>query len=225
MSKQSEPKKRIVIVDDHPVVRQGLAQLIDQEPDMEVCGGAEDIAQALKVIATTKPDIAIVDLSLKDCSGLELIKDIKTRYPKVLILVLSMLDEAFYAERVLRAGAQGYIMKEAATERVVLAMRRILSGQVYLSDAMSSRILMGFVGGKPVGEGLPIKHLSDRELEVFESIGQGMGTRQIAERLHLSIKTIEAHRENIKKKLKLKNATELLRHAIQWVQMEKPSPT
>lgn len=218
-----EHKKQIVIVDDHPVVRQGLSQLIDQEADMFVCGTAEDIPDALKVIAATKPDVVIVDLSLKDASGLELIKDIKTRHAKTLILVLSMLDESFYAERVLRAGAQGYLMKEAATETVIVALRRILGGQVYLSDAMSSRILMGFVGGKQVADGLPVKQLSDRELEVFEMIGQGVGTRQIAEKLHLSVKTIESHRANIKTKLKLTNAAELLQQAIMWVQSGKVS--
>jgi DNA-binding NarL/FixJ family response regulator len=221
--KSPEHKHQIVIVDDHPVVRQGLSQLINQEADMFVCGTAEDIPDALKVIAANKPEIVIVDLSLKDASGLELIKDIKTRHPKTLILVLSMLDESFYAERVLRAGAQGYIMKEAATEKVIIALRRILSGQVYLSEAMSSRILMGFVGGKQVADGLPVKQLSDRELEVFEMIGQGIGTRQISEKLHLSVKTVESHRANIKTKLKLTNAAELLQQAIMWVQSGKVS--
>lgn len=221
--KPTEQKRQIVIVDDHPVVRQGLSQLINQEADLFVCGTAEDIPGALKLIAASRPEVVIVDLSLKDASGLELIKDIKTRHPKTLILVLSMLDESFYAERVLRAGAQGYIMKEAAAEKVIVALRRILGGQVYLSDAMSSRILMGFVGGKPADDGLPVKQLSDRELEVFEMIGQGIGTRQIAEKLHLSVKTIESHRANIKTKLKLNNAAELLQQAIMWVQSGKVS--
>lgn len=212
---------RILVVDDHPVVRQGLALLIEQEPDMAYVGDAESASDALKAIEETKPDIAVVDISLKDSSGIELIKDIRVRYPDLQVLVLSMHDESFYAERVLRAGARGYVTKDEATEKVIVAIRRILTGEIYLSEKMSSKMLCKLVENRTGTAGLSVECLSDRELQVFELIGQGMGTRNIAEALHLSTKTIESHRERIKKKLKLDNASELLQHAIQWVQVER----
>ncbi len=210
-------KARILIVDDHPIMRRGLAELIDLEKDLTVCGEAGTIQAALEFIKVHKPDVALVDLSLKDESGLELIKDIKARFPKVLILVLSMHDEAFYAERVLRAGAKGYVMKQQATDQVLLAIRKILTGEVYLSDAVSSKILRNFTGEK-TGTGFSVDSLSDRELEVFRLIGTGIGTRQIAERFSRSVKTIETYREHIKEKLDLKDSTELTQTAIQWMQ-------
>lgn len=214
-------KIKVLLVDDHPIVRQGLTQLIDQEEDMVVCGEAETPLEALKVIEETKPSIVLVDISLKEASGIELVKDAKIRYPDLPVLVLSMHDESFYAERVLRAGSRGYVTKEEATEKVLIAIRRVLAGEIYVSDKMASKMLSKLVDGRPGAEGFSLERLTDRELEVFELIGQGLSTRQIAKKLHLSIKTIESHRENIKRKLKLKNAAELLQHAIQWVQVEK----
>ena len=216
-------KIKVLLVDDHPIVRQGLAELIRQEIDMVVCGDAEDAPGALKAIAELNPDIVVADLTLRETSGLDLIKDVRIRHPQLPVLVLSMHDEAFYAERALRAGARGYVMKEDATEKVLTAIRRIVRGEIYLSDKIASRMLDKLVRGTTQSAEFPVQQLSDRELEVFELIGQGQGTRQIAERLHLSTKTIESHRENIKRKLKLENAVELLQQAIQWVQSERPS--
>jgi len=188
---------------------------------LTVCGEAEDAHKALTLIETTKPDIAIVDVALGNTSGIELLKNIKARFPKLIVLVLSMHDESVYAHRALRAGASGYIMKQEATERVLLALRKILRGEVYLSERLGNRMLNSLVGGRPSQNGSPIEDLSDRELEVFGLIGQGHGTRPIAEKLHLSVKTIESHRAHIKEKLNLQNATELVHHAIQWVQSER----
>ncbi|RPI63221.1 MAG: DNA-binding response regulator [Planctomycetaceae bacterium] len=218
-----QPAIKVFIVDDHPIIRQGLAQLIRQEPDMVYCGDAEDASDALKAIEQCQPDIALVDISLKTSNGIELIKDLRIRQPNLAILVLSMHDESFYAERVLRAGARGYVMKEEATERVVQAIRQILAGKIYLSEKMSASMLSKLVEGRSAATSFPIDRLSDRELEVFELIGRGLGTRQIASKLHLSVKTIESHRANLKVKLQISSATELLRHAINWVQSEKPT--
>ncbi len=209
-------KTKIIIVDDHPIIRQGLAELINNEPDLIVCGQAEDAHEALVKIKESEPDMVIVDISLKETSGMELIKDIKVQYPNLPVLVLSMHDEALYAERMLRAGAKGYVMKAEATEKVIVAIRKILSGQIYVSDKMAAKMVRKLVGGGPDTGVSAIERLSDRELEVFRLIGQGYGTRQIAERLHLSIKTIETYREHIKEKLNLADASELLQYAIQW---------
>lgn len=211
-------KVRILLVDDHPIMRRGLAELINLEKDLAVCGEADSIQTALELIKRTEPHVALVDLSLKNESGLELIKDIKARYPAVLILVLSMHDELFYAERVLRAGAKGYVMKQQATDLVLKAIRRILGGEVYLSDAMSSKVLRNVTGKKTEKAGASVDQLSDRELEVFRLIGTGLGTRQIAERLSRSVKTVETYREHIKLKLDLKGSSELVQNAIQWSQ-------
>lgn len=214
---------RVLLVDDHPVVRRGLAELIDQEPGFSVCGEAQNAQEALDAVAGLQPNLAIVDVSLQGTSGIELIKDLKIRYPDMLVLVLSMHDETLYAERVLRAGARGYVMKEAATEKLMTAIRKVLSGQIYLSEKMAARALSKFVRGARDADGSPLERLSDRELQVFELIGRGRSTRQIAETLHLSVKTIESHREHIKEKLRLTTATELVQHAIQWVQFEGSS--
>lgn len=211
---------RVLIVDDHPLMRQGIGQLINHEKDMVVCGEAEDSNKALAAIAAAKCDIAVIDISLKGSSGIELLKNIKVRYPKLPVLILSMHDESVYAQRALRAGAAGYIMKQEATEKVLVAIRKVLNGEVYVSEKLGSKMLNQLVGGKSTMTGSPIDELSDRELEVFGLIGQGHGTRPIAEKLHLSVKTIESHRAHIKEKLNLKNATELVHHAIQWVQSE-----
>ena len=215
--KTDENKADILIVDDHPIVRQGLAELIDHEDDLVVCGQAEDAHQAMKAVKELKPDMAIVDISLKETSGMELIKDIKAQYPNLPILALSMHDESLYAERALRAGARGYIMKAEATEKVILAVRKILSGQIYISEKMASKMMQKLVGGSTEISTSPVERLSDRELEVFQLIGKGFGTRQISERLYLSIKTIETYRAHIKEKLNLSDAAELLQYAIQWV--------
>lgn len=209
-------KNRILLVDDHPIVRQGLSELINHEKDMVMSGTAEDLNKALEAIETLKPDLVIVDISLKGSNGIELLKNIKVRYPKMLVLMLSMHDESLYAVRALRAGASGYIMKQEATEKVLTAIRRVLNGEIYLSEKMEKKMMQQLVGGRAARSGSPIEDLSDRELEVFNLIGQGHGTRQIAEELHLSIKTIESHRAHIKEKLNLKNATELVQYAIQW---------
>jgi DNA-binding NarL/FixJ family response regulator len=209
-------KNRILLVDDHPIVRQGLAELIDHEKDLSVCGVADDIHQALEQIVALGPDLVIVDISLKGSNGIELLKNIKVRYPKQAVLMLSMHDESLYAVRALRAGAAGYVMKQEATEKVLTAIRQVLNGEIYLSERMEKKMMHQLVGGRSARTGSPLEDLSDRELEVFNLIGQGHGTRQIAEELHLSIKTIESHRAHIKEKLNLKNATELVQHAIQW---------
>ena len=211
-------KVRILLVDDHPIMRRGLAELINLEKDLVVCAEADSIQTALELIKRHEPHVALVDLSLKNESGLELIKDIKARFPEVLILVLSMHDELFYAERVLRAGAKGYVMKQQATDLVLVAIRRILGGEIYLSDSMSSKVLRNVTGKKTEKAGSSVDQLSDRELEVFRLIGTGLGTRQIAERLSRSVKTVETYREHIKLKLDLKDSSELVQNAIQWSQ-------
>jgi len=223
VSRSSKPPSeaeatRILLVDDHSIVRQGMRMLISQEPDLVVCGEAASAHEALKAVERTQPNVAVVDLSLKDSSGMALIKDLKIRHPKVLVLVVSMRDESFYAERVLRAGAKGYISKEEGTEKLVEGIRAVLTGKVYVSESLAARLLSKYVGGGSAGSESPVQRLSDRELEVFEWIGQGLTTREIAEKLHLSVKTIESHREHIKEKLGLDNATELLKHAIEWNQ-------
>ena len=215
-------KVQVFLVDDHPVVRQGIAMLIDQEADMCVCGEADNAETAVRMINEQKPDLAIVDLSLKNSSGLELIKDLQVRDPQVKVLVLSMHDEAFYAERVLRAGARGYMTKDEGTEKVVEGIRMLLNGEVYVSDRVASKMIGKLIGGRGASWS-KIDGLTDRELEVFELIGTGLGTREIAGKLHVSIKTIESHREHMKEKLGIANATELLKYAVQWMQCERQS--
>ena len=215
--KSDKNKSRIVIVDDHPIVREGLSDLINKEDDLAVCGEAEDGQGAMAVIRELEPDIAIVDISLQETSGLELIKDLKVQHPSMPVLALSMYEESLYAERVLRAGAKGYIMKREATKNVVVAIRKVLSGQLYLSEKMAITLVDKLVGGKADASASPIDRLTDRELEVFSMLGHGKGTRQISERLHLSVKTIETYRSRIKEKLNLASGSELLQHAFQWV--------
>lgn len=214
--KNTDSKTKILVVDDHPIVRQGLAQLIDEEPDLDVYAQAEEAHEAMSIIKQRKPDFVIVDISLKETSGLELIKDIKAIYPNLPVLALSMHDESLYAERSLRAGARGYVMKTEATVKVVDAIRKILSGRIYVSDNVAGKMMSKMVGGGPDVGATAIDKLSDRELEVFSLIGQGYSTRKIAQRLHLSIKTIETYRAHIKDKLNLADSTELLQYAIRW---------
>ena len=208
---------KIIIVDDHPIVRQGLAALINQQEDMEVCAQAADGREAMEQIGKLEPDLVTIDLTLGNSGGLELIKNIKSRYPDLPMLVISIHDESLYAERVLRAGARGYIMKQEATENVTEAIGKVLAGQVYVSERMSDRIVRSFLGGTAKTKSPSVSSLSDRELEVFRLIGQGYGTRKIAEMLHLSVKTIETYRAHIKFKLDLDNAAHLLQYAVQWV--------
>jgi len=204
----------VFIIDDHPVVRQGLALLIDREPDLKVCGDAADSASAFEGLEALAPDVVILDLSLSGPDGLELLKSIRARYAALPVLVLSMLDESLYAERTLRAGASGYIMKQEATEKVLVALRRILGGGIYLSEAMANKVLHHFAAGSPAAEQSPLAELTDREIEVFRLIGKGQSTREIAELLHISVKTVESYQANIKDKLSLKNSRELLQWAI-----------
>ncbi len=209
---------RILIVDDHPLVRSGFAQLIGDCPDLEVCGEAGNMSEALQQIEASNPDLAIIDLSLAGGSGLDLIERIKSRNGKILMLVASMHDETLYAERVLAAGARGYINKQEAQDRIIQAIRQVLSGKVYLSQQMTDRLLSGMVDANQ--DKRDIDSLSNRELQVFELIGRGVATSQMAEQLNLSVKTIETHQAHIKKKLGLGSAHELNQRAIRWVMEE-----
>src|SRR5215471_18038251 len=209
-------KAKILIVDDHPVVREGLAMHLSAQPDLEVCGEAEDLAGALALIESARPDLAIIDISLKNSNGINLIRRIKDCHEEVRILVWSMYPENLYAERALRAGAQGYMNKGQATHHVLDAIRAILQGQVYVSAKLTNQLLQRVVGRKP--EECPsIESLSDRELEAFQLIGEGMTTESIAERMHVSPKTVETFRTRIKEKLGISNLPELIQRAAQWV--------
>ncbi|MGN6643003.1 MAG: response regulator [Verrucomicrobiota bacterium] len=221
-AKRKKPKSqtRILVVDDHPMMRQGLAQLINNEPDLTVCGEADTAGEALNLVSSSQPDILIADISLPDKNGLELIKDVHVLCPDILILVVSMHDESLYAERVLRAGGRGYVMKQEGGKKLMQAIRQVLSGQIYVSEKMSAKILEIFSGRRNQTGSSPVERLSDREFEVFQMIGEGRGTRQIAEHLHLSVKTVEVHRANIKQKLALKTATDLVRYAVRWVEVQ-----
>jgi len=206
----------VLVIDDHPIVRQGLALLIDREADLSVCGEAEGAHSAFHAIATLRPDIVLLDISLNGPDGLDVLKEIRMKTGSLPVLILSMHDESIYAERAMRAGANGYIMKQEATEKVLVAIRRILQGGVYLSDRLTNTMLQQFVHGTWAPKTSPLVTLTDRELEVFRLIGEGHGTRQIADELHLSVKTIESYQAHIKEKLSLRNARELVQHAIEW---------
>ena len=210
--------KQILLVDDHPMVRERLTEVILREPDLAVCGEAEDRFPAREKIAATRPDLAIVDLTLKRSHGMELIKDINRQHPALGVLVVSMHDESLHAERVIRAGARGYITKQEATRKIMLAIRTVLEGGIYLSEKMAAQIAASAVGSARAKPGPRITSLSDRELLVFEMIGQGRSTRQIADEIHLDMRTIETYRARIKEKLGLKDANDLLQYAIRWVQ-------
>jgi DNA-binding NarL/FixJ family response regulator len=218
----SDGKRRVFIVDDHPIVRQGLALFINREADLAVCGDAEEAGPALQQIACLRPDIVLVDISLNGPDGLDLLKSLRAIDHRLPVLILSMLDETLYAERALRAGANGYIMKQEATDKVLVAIRRILGGGIWVSDRMSSLMMQHFVGGALQPAESPVAGLTDRELEVFRLIGDGHGTREIAEALHISIKTVESYQAHIKEKLSLRNARELVQRAVQWTISEKP---
>ena len=216
-------KRRVFIVDDHPLVREWLTTLINQQTDLTVCGEAATAAEAMQAILASKPEVAVVDISLKDSFGIDLIKDLTQACPSLVVLVLSMHEESHYAERALRAGAKGYIVKRETTKNVIEAIRRVLGGEFYLSDAMEQVITKQFVQGKTLATLSPVERLSDRELAVFELLGRGLGTRQIAETLRLSIKTLQAYCARVKEKLDLTSATELLREAVRWQEDAKRS--
>jgi len=211
-----EHRVKVFLVDDHPLVRESLTNLINQQEDMEVCGEAEDAAQAQRWIGVNRPDIAIIDISMKERSGLELIKTVKLRHPDIGIVVLSMHDEKLYAERCVRAGARGYVMKRESTKRIVIAIREVQAGRLCVSDEVSSRFAEKFVGSKTLSAESPMESLSNRELEVFNLLGHGLATRQVADSLHISIKTVQAYCARIKEKLQLSTAGELLREALRW---------
>jgi DNA-binding NarL/FixJ family response regulator len=216
MTETAVEKSRILIVDDHPLFREGLGQMIDRNPDLMVCGEAADAAEALTAIEELKPDLALVDITLGGTNGLDLIKVIREKYPDLPVLVVSMHEESLYAERALRAGAMGYVMKHEPAKTVRTAISKVLGGDIYLSERMSSSMLSKLMRGKNEAPVSPVEKLSDRELEVFQMLGQGKGTRQIAEELNLTIPTINSFRNRIKEKLQLKSATELMLHAIHW---------
>jgi DNA-binding NarL/FixJ family response regulator len=211
---------QILVVDDHPIMRQGLAQLISLAPDLAICCEAESAKAALAALDVKTPDLVLMDISLPDKNGLELIKDIQAMHPGLAVLVISMHDESLYAERVLRAGGRGYIMKQEGGKKLMQAIRQVLSGQIYVSEKMSARILELFSGRHLRGDHSPIEALTDREFEVFQLVGQGKPTREIAQLLHLSPKTVEAHRANIKEKTKQKTALDLVRFAIRWIETQ-----
>jgi DNA-binding NarL/FixJ family response regulator len=219
-NRESTPRKKslILLLEDHPIVRQGLEQTINHEPDLRVCAAVETAEQAMRQIETARPDLLLLDISLQGANGLDVLKLVRQRHPELRVLILSMHDERVYAMRALGEGAAGYVMKEAATEKVLDAIRRVLKGDVYLSPQMEKRSMQQFVGRRSASKGTALEHLSKRELEVFDLIGQGQPTRQIADALHVSVKTVESHRQHIKEKLGLSNGHELVQHAIQWHQ-------
>lgn len=209
-------KKRVLVVDDHPLLRLGLTALIEDEPDLEVCGQAAGYSEALTLVSKESPDAIIVDISIKDGTGLELIAALKATQPELKMLVSSMHDEMLFAERSLKAGALGYVNKSEVPEKLIQAIRRVLDGKIYLSEEMTERMLQNATQATSGNGESPIDKLSNREIEVFEMIGRGLSTKQIAEKIHLSVKTVETYRENIKHKLNLGNGNELIRYAVQW---------
>ena len=214
-------KRRIFIVEDHPMTRRGLVDLLSQEEDLEVCGEADSAVQALEAIKTLKPDLALLDITLPHRSGLVLLKDIRLWAPEVFVIVVSMHDEALYAERVLHAGGHGYIMKNEGGEKLLLAIRKVLRGETYVSDGVSRRIIDSFAGRKRDNGKATLGHLTDREFEVFQLMGQGLPTAEIGQRLHLSPKTVDSHRLHIKEKLQLRSLPELMRYAVRWAATEE----
>lgn len=216
----SPAKIKVLLVDDHPTMREGLIRVIEREADLTVCGEAESIQRALEVIAAAKPDVAVVDISLAGQNGLELIKDIKVRHPQLSVLVHSMHDESVYAERALRAGAKGYISKNEPPQRLLQAIRDVLKGEIFLSAAMTRQILRTVGADRADRKTSPFRELSDREFEVFELTGQGLGTKEIAGTLHLSEKTVQAHRDHIRQKLQLPDGRSLTGFAIRWVESQ-----
>ena len=220
-SHRAHQRRRVLLVDDHPLVRERLAEIINREPDLTVCGEAEDRHQALGAVQTTQPDLVIVDLTLKNSDGVELIRDIHSRWPAQRMLVVSMHDESLYAERVLRAGARGYITKQEATRSILQAIRSVLNGTIYLNETISTQILRRLTAAPGAHAVSPAEFLADRELQVFELTGRGLNTRQIAQQLDISSKTVETYRRRIRDKLKLGDPADLLQSAITWAH-ERP---
>ena len=216
MTNTMAARKKILLVEDHPIFRLGLGELINTEEDLVVCGGAENVNRALQAIADLQPDLVVADITLQESDGIDLVKEVNRRYKGLPVLILSMHDEFLYAERALHAGARGYIMKQDAMESVVTAIRHVLEGKVYLNETMKEHILASIADRPNARDKAPIDRLTDRELEVFGLIGKGLSTREIARKLHLSIKTIGTYRERIKEKLNLKHANELVRYAVHW---------
>ena len=218
MSVMKHAKTRVLLIDDHPMIRQGLAGLINEESNLMVCGEAGDSRQALELIASAKPNLAIVDISLDERDGIELIKEVRAQHPEVQLLVLSMHDEGVYAERALRAGASGYVMKAEAAGTVMAAIQRVLSGKIYISEKITDQLLHRVTTRRKDARNFksPVERLSDRELQIFRLLGDGVRVREIATQLYISIKTVESHRVNIKEKLGLQTSAELLRYAIQY---------
>ncbi len=214
----ASPKRKILIVDDHPIFREGLTQSINREPDLTVCGDVEDAAQALDALHRLKPDLIVLDLTLPGKSGLELIKDLQALAPDLALLVVSMHDESLYASRTLRAGARGYIMKQESPQTLLRAIRLVLEGRIYVSDKMSAQILENYSGRRASGSHSPIEQLSDREFEIFHLIGQGRSNRAIAQQLHLSLKTVAVHQGNIRRKMNLASSADLIRFAVRWAE-------
>lgn len=218
MPKAPPPRRtKVLIVDDHPMMREGLASLLSHERDLQVCGQASTAGEALDLVRTEKPQLVLADITLPDKSGLELLKDILALEPATSVLAISMHDESLYADRVLRAGGRGYIMKQEGGKKLLAAIRQVLEGKIYVSEKMSARILEIFSGARSDSSS-PVQQLTDREFEVFQLIGQGLDVKEIASRLHLSVKTAEVHRTNIKQKLQLKSVGELIRHAVRWIE-------
>ena len=213
-------ENKILIVDDHPLMRKGIAMTIDAERDLKVTGQVDSAEEALEKLDAIGPDLVIIDISLPGMNGLELVKHLQALHPELPLMVVSRHDETLYAERALRAGAKGYVMKLEAADTIVEAIRRVLRGGIYVSPEINDRLLMGMATGKSLLTESPMELLSDRELEVFELTGNGHSTREIAERLHLSVKTVESYRARIKQKLNLDSAAELMQHAVQWVSGE-----
>lgn len=219
-AKEAKPdaaaRRRVLIVDDHPMTRYGMAQLLQAEPDLEVCGEAEDARHALTLVESQKPDLVLADLSMPGQHGLEFVKDMRAAHPHVAVLVVSMHDEALYAERVMKAGGRGYMMKNAGGKELLKAVRRVLSGQVFLSEAMAETALNVFSGRRSEAADPVVGQLSDREFQVFRCLGQGLTSREIAAHLHMGVKTVETHRRHVREKLNLKTGPELIKFAVQW---------
>ena len=213
-------KRRVLLVDDHPMTREGLAAIINRQPDLEVCGEASNAAEAMSELSKSQPDLMVTDMTMPGRSGIEFLKDVHALMPGLPMLVLSMHDEMLYAERALRSGARGYLMKDAGSAKVMEVIRLVLNGQPYVSPQMSARLLDAATGRRPRGSSSPIEKLSDREFEVFHLLGSGKRTKEIASTMHLSPRTVEVYRERIKNKLQIKDATSLLHHAVRWVETQ-----